>query len=364
MTRKAKFAGGALGTKPVGEFEGGPGPGGDGGVASQAAKGEEAGGLLKGERDAEGSDGGAQDAAAGGGFQRAKSLDFESDGGGTGGGGDGTATTADRLSRKKEVGEGAGEFRLPVGLFLAGEFGEVGEGSVEGGILGAQQGKDVVAEAVAGVDGIEVGGVFAPGLAKSAEVGEDLRAGGSEERAKNAAAGAGKDGVDAGEAGRPGSAEELHEDGFGLVVEGVRREDGIGGSAGEVRVEDAVAEGAGSFFQGLSGLARVGRRVDTMLGKGDVQAGAELLDEGCVVVRLRATETMVDVDGGQPGAQTVAWEGVEGVEGGEKRDRVRSARKSDAEAGAGGKVGSIEGERRGHWLVLHEARDRGKGGGR
>ena len=61
------------------------------------------------------------------------------------------------------------------------------------------------------------------------------------------------DGVDGAEAFGPGSAEEFHEDGFGLVVEGVGGEDGVGVAGGEEGGEEVVADGAGGFFDGFAG---------------------------------------------------------------------------------------------------------------
>ena len=89
-----------------------------------------------------------------------------------------------------------------------------------------------------------------------------------------------KDGVDAAEAFGPGSAQELHEDGFGLVVEGVGGEDGVGFAFGEEVVEELVAEGAGGLFDGFAGACGVGGDVDVVEVEGDVEAGAEVCDEG------------------------------------------------------------------------------------
>ena len=114
----------------------------------------------------------------------------------------------------------------------------------------------MVADAVAGVGGVGVGGVFLPGLVEGAEVGFDVGAAGLEEGAEDfsgalARVADGDDGVDGGEALGPGSAEELHEDGFGLVVEGVGGEDAVGVAGGEEGSEEFVADGSGGLFDGL-----------------------------------------------------------------------------------------------------------------
>jgi len=67
----------------------------------------------------------------------------------------------------------------------------------------------------------------------------------------------------------PGSAEELHKDGFCLVVEGVGGEDAVGVAGGEEGGEEFVAGVAGGFFDGLgiavgAGLDEAGRDVGLM----------------------------------------------------------------------------------------------------
>ncbi len=76
-----------------------------------------------------------------------------------GGGADGAASATDGFAGEEELGEDAGEFGLPAGLFFAGEFGEVGEGLVEVGVVGAELGEEFVADVVAGEGGVGVGGV-------------------------------------------------------------------------------------------------------------------------------------------------------------------------------------------------------------
>ena len=147
----------------------------------------------------------------------------------------------------------------------------------------------MVADAVSGVGGVGVGGVFLPRLVDGAEEGLDVGAAGLEEGAEDfsgALAGVvdDDDGVDGAEALGPGSAEELHEDGFGLVVEGVGGEDGVGLAGGDEGVEEVVADGSGGFFDGLgisrgTGLGDSGGDVGLVEVEGDVEAGAEGFDE-------------------------------------------------------------------------------------
>ncbi len=90
--------------------------------------------------------------------------------------------------------------------------------------------------------------------------------------------------MDGGEAFGPGSAEELHEDGLGLVVEGVGGEDGVGVAGGEEGAEEVVADVAGGFFDGLAVLGGAGGDVGVVEVEGNVELNAEVLDEGEVGV--------------------------------------------------------------------------------
>jgi hypothetical protein len=300
---EAEFAGGAVGTEAVGEVEGGAGAGGYGGVGAEATETEEAGGLVEAEACAELAGGGAKDAAAERGVEGAEAVELDGDGGLAGGGADGAAATADGFAGKEELWEEAGEFGLPAGLFFAGELGEVGQGVVEVGVVGAELGEELVADLVAGVGGVGVGGVGAPGLVGLGEEGFDVGAACLQKGAEDLSPGEGKDGVDGAEALGPGAAKELHEDGFGLVIEGVGGEDGAGVAGGEEAGEDVVAEVAGGFFEslGVAGSAGFGEaRGDAGLAEveGDVEGDAEIFDEALVGVGLFAAETVVDVDGG------------------------------------------------------------------
>jgi hypothetical protein len=98
-------------------------------------------------------------------------------------GADGAAAPADGFAGEQELREQAVEFDLPAGLFFAGELGEVAEGLVERWIFGAEQGQDVMADAIAGEGFVGVGGVVAPRLMELVEVGLDLGAADMEERA-------------------------------------------------------------------------------------------------------------------------------------------------------------------------------------
>src|SRR5579859_4673525 len=94
--------------------------------------------------------------------------------------GAGPATAADRAAGQEELWGEPGDLRLPPGFLVAGQFGHVGEMLADSGIGLVEFWKQLVAEAVAGVGRILVGGVFAPGLAEAGEVSLNLGASGGE----------------------------------------------------------------------------------------------------------------------------------------------------------------------------------------
>ena len=218
-----------------------------------------------------------------------------------------------------------------------------------------------MADAVSGVGGVGVGGVFAPGLVGLAEEGFDVGSAGVEEGAEDfstptsrlagdpglsgTGAGDGNDGVDGAKTLGPGSAEEFHEDGLGLVVEGVGGEDGVSVAGGEEGVEEVVADGSGGFFDGLAVLGGSGGDVDAMKVEGDIEAGTESFDE--LVVGggfFGGTDAVVDVGGAEADAEGIAGGGVGDVEGEQEGDGVGSAGDGDADAVAGADMGAVEGE--------------------
>jgi hypothetical protein len=110
--------------------------------------------------------------------------------------------------------------------------------------------------------------------------------------------------MDGAEAFGPGSTEELHEDGLGLIVEGVGGKDGVGVAGGEEGGEEFVADVAGCLFDGL-GISRgacfgyAGGNVGLMEVERDVEGDAEVFDELLVGVGFFAAEAVVNVDGGE-----------------------------------------------------------------
>ena len=177
-------------------------------------------------------------------------------------------------------------------------------------------------------------------------------AAGAEKRAKDAAGwaagdGDGDDRVDAAEALGPGAAEELEEDGLGLVVHGVGCEDGVGLAGAEEVMKDLIANRTGGLFEGFSGGGGAGGDVGGVEVEGDVQGAAELLDEALVGVGFGAADAVVDVDGGEADTEGGLWAGVGGVDGAEEGDGVCATGEGGADALAGVEAGAVEGEGRG-----------------
>jgi hypothetical protein len=102
----------------------------------------------------------------------------------------------------------------------------------------------------------------------------------------------------------PGSAQELHEDGFGLIIQSVGSKDGIGVTGGEKGVKESVADLSGGLFDGLAVLSGAGRNVGMVNVQRDVELDAEVLNEGEVGVGFGGlADSVVDVDGRESNAE-------------------------------------------------------------
>lgn len=182
---EAELAGGALGSESFGQMEGCARTGCDGREGDESGQGEQTGGVVEAESEAELTGGGSEDAAAEGGVEGPETVELDGDGGSAGSGGDGAAPSANGFSGEEDLGEDAGELGLPAGFFVTGELGEIGEGLVDGRVEGAELGHQLVADAIAGVGDVGIGGVGAPGLVAGLEEGFDLGATGGQQRAKD-----------------------------------------------------------------------------------------------------------------------------------------------------------------------------------
>lgn len=158
--------------------------------------------------------------------------------------------------------------------------------------------------------------------------------------------------MDATEALRPGSAQELEENGLGLIVHGVGGEDGAGLAAAEEGVEDLVADVAGGLFERLPGSGGAGGNVGVMEVQREVEAGAQISDESSVGVGLRAADPVMDVDDGKADTESGVRRRVGLVKRAKEGDGVRAARDGRAQAVSGVEVASVE----------KELWDRGHGG--
>lgn len=135
--------------------------------------------------------------------------------------------------------EGEGEESFEVESTLGIKIGLMGGFLLKNGLPGGKNGRDgialenvgserekLVAEAIAGGDGLGIGRVLVEGKGVSGDVGIDLRAADGEEGAVDGEATAFGPGLHSAQAG--GSAEEIEEDGLGLVV-GVMGDDEVWG---------------------------------------------------------------------------------------------------------------------------------------
>ena len=223
-----------------------------------------------------------------------------------------------------------------------------------------------MADAVAGEGGVGVGGVFPPGLIDGFEEGFDVGSAGLEEGAEDLAFWLAEDWVDGAEAFGPCSAEELHEDGFGLVVQGVGGEDGVGVAGVEEGGEEFVAGVAGGLFDPFACGGNALGDVCLVEVEGDVEPDAQVFDELLVGVGFFAAEVMVDVDGAEACAEGVVLGGVGGVDGEEEGYGVGSAGDGDGKAVAGFDLLAVERKRDGHrtyvsWLGRRNSDKRDKG---
>ena len=153
-------------------------------------------------------------------------------------------------------------------------------------------GDDLVAEAIARVAEVEVGGVGAEEDVLVMEESEELSFPEIEKWASDLEGEtidrAFREATDAGESGGAGAAEEMEEDGFGLVV-GVMSEEESGAISGVSDFgEELVAGVASGGFDGLSGLGGEGGDVLAAGGAGEAEIFGEIGDELSILVAVRS----------------------------------------------------------------------------
>jgi hypothetical protein len=121
----------------------------------------------------------------------------------------------------------------------------------------------------------------------------------------------------------PGTAEKLHEDGLGLIVQSMSGEDGVGVTGGDEGAEEGVADFAGSLLEGFAVLGGSSGNVCVMDMQRDIELNAKVLDKGEVGVGFSGgADAVMDVDGGEADAEWVACCGVGLVKGQKKGYRV------------------------------------------
>lgn len=324
---------GALGAKAVGELAL---------LAGAAGEGELADGLGGAEvwRDAELTGGMAQDAALQGWGEFGQGAEVKGDAFGSG-----AAAAAHGPAGQDELRREARDLRRPPGFFVAGKLGHLGEVLAQPRVPGLERGQELVANAVAGIGEVAVGGILAPGLAETAEVQFHFSTGDGQERTQNVALGELENGMDATEAFSPCAAQELGEDGFGLIVEGVGGGDGVEGDLGHQGAQPGVTQTACGFFDGFRGLAGArggfGRGVKAGGVEGEAKLGSQIADESKVGVGFRAAQAVVQVRDVQREAQFPALV----VKSSQQGNGICAAGDGHAEAQTGAEMGGVKRKR-------------------
>jgi hypothetical protein len=217
----------------------------------------------------------------------------------------------------------------------------------DAGVPVLEVGKELVTKPVAGVGGVLVGGIFAPGLIEAGEVGLDLGTANGEHRAEDAAFWKLNDGMDAGEALGPSAAQEFAEYGFGLIVEGMSRGYGVDLAGCHEFAKPGVAKAAGGFLDCFSRLARFpmqssfGSGIDLARVKWNAERGCEIGSELLIEIGVLATQAVVEMRGVQDDSQ---FPGL-GCEPTGKSYGIRSAGEADGQAQARLKQRCVERKR-------------------
>jgi hypothetical protein len=178
-------------------------------------------------------------------------------------------------------------------VFIAEDFGGLPKGLAD---FATEEffdgGDDLVAEAIARVAEVEVGGISAEEDVLVMEESEELSFPEIEKWASDLEGEtierAFREAPDAGESGGAGATEEMEEDGFGLVV-GVMSEEESGAISGVSDFgEELVAGVASGGFDGLSGLGGEGGDVLAAGDAGEAEIFGEIGDELGIVVAVRS----------------------------------------------------------------------------
>jgi len=154
---------------------------------------------------------------------------------------------------------------------------------------------DLATNAGASTVHVEIGGVFAPGLAELLQIGAELRAAKAEQRADYLP----RDRVNAGETCDSRPAEEVGENGFGLIVGSVSGSDESGVLIGDQLGKELVARTAGSVFEVRSFAECLGLDICAIDVKRKIVGKSELGDELLISVRSAAAQAVIEVRNGK-----------------------------------------------------------------
>jgi hypothetical protein len=221
------------------------------------------------------------------------------------------------------------------GVVFPGEIGELAKVRDDGRLkLFFEERHELQADAGARAFGVAVGGVLAPGLAAETEIVAKIGAAEFEERAEN---GAGF-GMDAAEAGESSAAEDVSENGFGLVVGSVGDGDFVELAFGDEALKEGVAGAAGGVFE--VGALAFGFGGDVFADDEELQGvlGGEIGDEFFVGVGSAPAQFVIEVDDGENEAKFFA----QFEEEMEESDGIGAAGNGDPDALAGAEVWRVD----------------------
>lgn len=235
-----------------------------------------------------------------------------------------------------------GEMFAPPGFFGGEDVCEPGHG--RGGVkahCGRKRGEDLVTEAVAGVGGGLVGGVFDEWEITGSGVVGDILAGAEKQRAFEGQSGIVEwsGGAQGGETAGSAAAGQVKEHGFGNVAGVVSEKNPCGAVAPGSTGEERAAEFAGGFLEGFASLP-------------GALAGAPAGGDERQVVTLRELAHVLPVSVGLAAAQSVVVVGHDergesgAVQQVEKHDGINAAGDGDNGGGVAREVGDAFGQTR------------------
>ena len=208
-----------------------------------------------------------------------------------------------RLARQEQARAAGGAIPLPVALLIGGDRGQARQLPGNGWIQAGELGKTSMTDAIARMRQVAVARIFAPRLLQPAEPGLNLFMRGFEKGAQMRSRIPFENRVNAAEPFGPGPAKKLLENGFRLVVKGMRRGYGLGMTGSEEFTEKAITKAAGRFFQAFLPGQRGSGSVPMVEMKREAVSGSQAGDEGGVGIRLNPANAVVHMDNGKNEAE-------------------------------------------------------------